>query len=98
VRPGEARHTVEEVLDAHGIPYVPGSAAFFVLVDLGSWPEEPTWEAEHALWRRLLDANVNLTPGSAIRAAEPGVFRLCFASVPGDVLRVGLERIVATLG
>ena len=96
-RLGEARRRVEAMLDASGLPYVAGEAAFFVLVDLRAYLDAPTWEAEDALWRRLLEANVNLTPGSAIRAVEPGLFRLCFASVPAATLHVGLQRMVEVL-
>ncbi len=96
-RLGAARRVVEQALDERGIPYVSGGAAFFVLVDLRAFLPEPTWEAEEALWRRLLAANVNLTPGAAIRAVEPGLFRLCFAGVAPEVLAVGLQRIQQAL-
>lgn len=93
-----ARGIVEEVVGAHGIPIIPGSAAFFAFLDLREFLATPTWEAEEALWRRLLEeANVNLTPGAATRSAEPGLFRLCFASVPEEVLRIGLTRLVGAL-
>jgi DNA-binding transcriptional MocR family regulator len=80
------------------IPFVGGEAGFFVLVDLRARMAGATWEAEEALWRRLLAAGINLTPGSAIRSAEPGWFRLCFASVPREVLAVALERLVRIAG
>lgn len=98
-RLGASRGIVTDHLDRHGIPYAPGGAGFFVGVDLRAFLAAPTWEAEAALWRRLLDeAGVNLTPGASLRSVEPGLFRLCFASVPPEVLCVGLERLTDALG
>jgi aspartate/methionine/tyrosine aminotransferase len=86
-------------LDALRIPYVPAEAGFFLVCDLRRFLAAPTWEAEHALWLRLLDeANVNITPGEACRIAEPGFFRLCYAAVPGEALDVALRRVGAVLG
>lgn len=85
-RLGGAYRAVVAALDAEAIPFVPAEAGFFVLVDFRRFLSEPTWDGEHALWRRLLEeANVNLTPGAACRIAEPGFMRLCFAGVPTDV-------------
>ena len=70
-----ANHTA--ALESEAIPYFPAAAGFFVVLDLRAFLAEPTWEAEHAIWRRLLDeGNVNLTPGKACRNAEPGLLRL----------------------
>ncbi|MEZ4320344.1 MAG: aminotransferase class I/II-fold pyridoxal phosphate-dependent enzyme [Myxococcota bacterium] len=97
-RLGAAHDTVCTALSAAGIPVVPGGAGFFVLVDLRAHLDRPDWESEDRLWRRILDeANVNLTPGVAIRSAEPGLFRLCFASVSPTALAAGLARLVRVL-
>jgi 1-aminocyclopropane-1-carboxylate synthase len=78
-RLGAAYRRVAAALDAQGIPYLPA----------------PTWEGERVLWRRLLaETGVNLTPGEACRAAEPGFMRLCFAGVPTDVA----EHAVRVMG
>jgi len=85
-------------LDDAGIPYLPGEAGFFLLVDLRAWLAPPTWEAEEVLWRHLLDeANLNLTPGAAMRGVEPGLFRLCFASAAPATLAVAVERLARVL-
>ena len=90
--------TVVHALDAAGIPYFPSSAGFFLMIDLRRFLPEATWDAESQLWRRMLDeAKVNLTPGSACHAAEPGFMRLCFAAVPPEALPVGIERMRALL-
>ena len=88
-----------EGLEGLGIPYRPASAAFFVLCDFRDKLEASTWEAEHALWERLLnETNVNITPGSACRVNEPGWFRLCYAAVPPAALEEAFRRLHELLG
>ena len=86
--------SVTAALDAQGIPYVPASAAFFLICDLRRFMHEPTREGERQIWRRLIDeANVNLTPGESCRIAEPGFFRLCYAGAELRGVEVAIERI-----
>jgi aspartate/methionine/tyrosine aminotransferase len=93
-RLGEAYRRTTDALGATGIAYVPAEAGFFLLVDLRRFLAAPTFEAEHALWRRLLDeAGVNLTPGAACRIAEPGFMRLCFAAAPPVAVEEAVRRI-----
>ncbi|MEM7584008.1 MAG: aminotransferase class I/II-fold pyridoxal phosphate-dependent enzyme, partial [Acidobacteriota bacterium] len=93
-----AYRQVTEALGEAGIPYVPAEAGFFLLCDFRSFLPEPTWEAEHALWRRLLDeANVNLTPGHSCHIAEPGFLRLCFASVSTEAVVTGVRRLAGVV-
>jgi aspartate/methionine/tyrosine aminotransferase len=87
-------------LDAAGIKHLPADAGIFLMCDLRPFLDESSWAGEDALWRRMISvANVNLTPGSACRATEPGFFRLCYASEPTDavVAAIGrLGRVLAT--
>jgi aspartate/methionine/tyrosine aminotransferase len=93
-RLGAAYRAVAGALDMVGLRYLPSEAGFFLLLDLRDALDEPTWDAEHALWRRLLDeTGVNVTPGSACRIAEPGFMRFCFAAVPGDAAVEAVRRI-----
>jgi aspartate/methionine/tyrosine aminotransferase len=93
-RLGAMHAAVTAALAAAGIRHIPAEAGFFVLVDLREFLDEPTWEAEDRLWRRLLDeGNVNLTPGSACRIVEPGFFRLCYAALPVDHVIEGIRRL-----
>ncbi len=86
---------VAGLLDGGGIPYLPAEAGVFVLLDLRPFMTEPTWEAERALWLRILDeARVNLTPGAACHIGEPGFFRLCYAGLPTKTVEVGVERLL----
>ena len=91
------RHAYQQTtkaLDAAGITYLPADAAFFLICDLRSRLEEPTWEAERGLWRRILEeANVNLTPGEACRINEPGFFRLCYAAESGASVQEAIVRL-----
>lgn len=81
-----------------GIPHHPAEAGFFTVIDLRSHLSEPTWEAETALWRSVLDeTNVNLTPGLACRTHQPGLFRLCFASTSDGALEEAISRLVRLL-
>jgi aspartate/methionine/tyrosine aminotransferase len=85
-------------LDRHAIAHIPAQAGFFLICDLRPWLDEPSWAGEHRLWRRIVDeARVNLTPGAACRIAEPGWFRLCFASVPLAAVLAAIERIAFVL-
>jgi aspartate/methionine/tyrosine aminotransferase len=86
--------TVASTADRIGIPYVPADSGFFVWIDLRPWLREPTPAGEQDLWARLVEeARVVLTPGLSCRAAEPGMFRLCFAAVPEGGIEVGMKRI-----
>lgn len=89
---------VTTALDDEQIPHLRAEGGYFFLCDLRGFMSEPTWEAEEALWRRILDeANVNLTPGSACRIAEPGFMRICFATEPAVVAVAAVKRIGAVL-
>ena len=97
-RLGGLAATVSRALTAADVPHLPPTAGFFVLCDLREWLAEPTVEAEHALWQRILDeADVNLTPGSALRAPDPGIFRLCYAANPPEVVADAVTRVATVL-
>lgn len=97
-RLGTAYRGVTAVFDEHGIPYVPGGAGFFFLLDVRDHLPEHTWEAEHSLWKRILeDAKVNLTPGSACHNAEPGFLRVVFSGIPVEASMEGATRVARLL-
>jgi aspartate/methionine/tyrosine aminotransferase len=90
---------VTAALDEEGIGYVPAEGAYFLLCDLRGYLDAETFEAEDALWRRILDeANVNVTPGSACRNGEPGFMRLCFATEPKETVVTAVRRLGKLLG
>jgi aspartate/methionine/tyrosine aminotransferase len=81
-------------LEEQGIPFLPAEAGFFFLCDLRAFLESDTWEAEAALWERILsEANVNLTPGSACHNGEPGFLRMCFATEPPETVVTAVRRM-----
>jgi aspartate/methionine/tyrosine aminotransferase len=94
----ESAQVVRDALDGAGIPRTSGDAGFFLLADLRAALDQPTWEAEHRLWQRIVDeGGVNLTPGSALRSVEPGWFRICHASNPLDAVADAMGRVVDVL-
>ena len=93
-RLGDAHGKVSAALAEAGIPVFPAEAAIFVVCDFRKFLTAPTWEAEEALWRRILEQpNVNITPGAACRIAEPGFMRLCYAAEPIEAVLEGIARI-----
>lgn len=89
--------------DEHAIPYAKGvNAGFFLWVDLGSacrarHPERAAGvNVDVDLRQVLLDKKVFIVAGSGFGAEEPGWYRIVF-SVAENVLREGLERIIAAL-
>jgi aspartate/methionine/tyrosine aminotransferase len=80
------------LLAAHDIRHVPASAGLSLWLDLRDRLDEPTFAAEDRLWRRTRAAKVNVLPGSAFGAPEPGWFRLCHA-VPADLVTTGIDRL-----
>lgn len=91
---GKAYKLVTGWLDKDKVPYIPAHAGFFVWIDLGKWVEEPRSVAsEMALWQRLLDCKVILSPGSECYGPDPGWFRICFAAVAEEELILAWERV-----
>jgi 1-aminocyclopropane-1-carboxylate synthase len=93
-RLGRSYAATTGALERAGIPYIAGHAGLFLLLDMRGFLAEPTWDAEGALWRTILEgANVNLTPGAACRVGVPGFLRVCFAQEPPEVVERAIERI-----
>uniref|UniRef100_A0A914EMD1 Aminotransferase class I/classII domain-containing protein n=1 Tax=Acrobeloides nanus TaxID=290746 RepID=A0A914EMD1_9BILA len=94
----EARENVLDILDKYQIPYIFPRAAFFVMLNLSKFLEEPTFEAEERLQERLLANKVILVAGKRSYATTPGWFRLVFCYGHREEVEEGLKRIVRTLG
>jgi 1-aminocyclopropane-1-carboxylate synthase len=95
---GNAYRSTTAALEKAGIPYLPAEAGFFFLCDLRQFLNEPSWQAEDTLWHLVLEeGNINLTPGTACRNAEPGFLRLCFAGVPTETVVTAVQRMGAVL-
>jgi len=86
-------------LDRVGVPYVPGGASMFLWVDLrGALPSRRAeWEDERALFERMCEKGILLTPGQDCFAEEPGFFRACWAASPPEAHATAAERIASFL-
>ena len=92
-----ARYLEARALCASQLPdaFVPDGGTYFLLdlrahvtVERGLWP----------LVEQLLDDGVSISPGEQFGASFAGHARICFAAVPLDRLRVGLDRLCRRLG
>ncbi|UZJ57538.1 hypothetical protein CBS101457_006858 [Exobasidium rhododendri] len=94
---------VTDFFKSHQIPYVPGNAGHFFLIDLRAFlrPENGTVvaqkDAEAALSAHFVKNGVFIAPGAQYHHPIPGYFRFTF-SLEAKALRVGLERIEKALG
>eukprot|EP00249_Psilotum_nudum_P015311 c25255_g1_i1 orf=313-1656(-) len=81
-------------LEASCLKYMPACAAMFCWLDLRCLLSEPTFDAERCLWRELMnECKIVLTPGEACHYAEPGFFRVCYASMPPESLKVACKNL-----
>ncbi|CAN6450703.1 unnamed protein product [Victoria cruziana] len=77
-----------------GISCLNSNAALFCWVNMSHLLDEPSFEAETRLWKKLLhQVGLNVSPGSSFHCSEPGWFRVCFANMSDKTLAVSLERI-----
>ncbi|XP_021898719.1 1-aminocyclopropane-1-carboxylate synthase 7 [Carica papaya] len=85
---------IVEGLRSAGIECLKGNAGLFCWMNLSSFLDEPTREAELNLWDSILHrVKLNISPGSSCHCSEPGWFRVCFANMSEHTLRVALKRI-----
>ena len=97
----ESRHRLRQSyqicvqkLEEMVLPFIPAEAGMFVYADFSSLLPKKTMEWEAKLSQLLIDhARLILTPGDSMREPMPGMFRICYAWVEPDVLRVGMERL-----
>jgi 1-aminocyclopropane-1-carboxylate synthase len=83
-----------EKLEEMVVPFIPAEAGMFVYVDFSSLLPEKTMEWEAKLSQLLVDyARLILTPGESQRERMPGMFRICYAWVSPEVLKIGMERL-----
>lgn len=83
-----------EKLEEMVLPFVPAEAGMFVYVDFSSLLPEKTMEWEAKLSQLMIDyGRLILTPGESQRERMPGMFRICYAWVSPEVLKIGMERL-----
>lgn len=77
-----------------GIGHLNGNAGLFLWMDLRKLLKQPSFEAEMELWQSVIkDVKLNVSPGSSFHCSEPGWFRVCFANMDDETMRVALRRI-----
>lgn len=90
-----ARHGVlTRGLAQVGIGSLKSNSGLFCWMDLRRLLKKPTFEAETELWRVIInDVKINVSPGESFHCSEPGWFRVCFANMDDETMRVALNRI-----
>ncbi|KAK4400894.1 1-aminocyclopropane-1-carboxylate synthase [Sesamum angolense] len=77
-----------------GIGSLKSNAGLYCWMDLRRLLKEPTFEAEMELWRVIVnEVKLNVSPGASFHCSEPGWFRVCFANMDDETMRVALGRI-----
>ncbi|KAL1532737.1 acetyl-CoA synthetase [Salvia divinorum] len=77
-----------------GVGSLKGSAGLYCWMDLRRLLKAATFEAEMELWRVIVnDVRINVSPGASFHCSEPGWFRVCFANMDDETMRVALSRI-----
>ncbi len=87
---------ITDALDDLQISYISAKSGIFVYCDFSSLLPEQTFEGE-AKFATLVQegARIVMTPGESQRDEKPGMFRICYAWVNRDVLRVAMTRLKA---
>ncbi|XP_058783115.1 1-aminocyclopropane-1-carboxylate synthase 3-like [Vicia villosa] len=77
-----------------GIQCLKSNAGLFCWVDMKHLLSSSTFEAEKELWKIILyRVGLNISPGSSCHCSEPGWFRICFANMSQETLKVAMRRI-----
>nr|AAC15777.1 ACC synthase [Nicotiana glutinosa] len=77
-----------------GISSLKSNSGLFFWMDLRRLLKESTFEAELDLWHIIInEVKLNVSPGVSFHCSEPGWFRVCFANMDDETMRVALRRI-----
>ncbi|MED6110589.1 1-aminocyclopropane-1-carboxylate synthase 7 [Stylosanthes scabra] len=84
-----------EGLKSTRIECLEGNAGLFCWMNMKPLLEgKPSREGELELWNAMLhEVRLNISPGSSCHCSEPGWFRVCFANMSDNTLKIALERI-----
>ncbi|XVF15377.1 hypothetical protein REPUB_Repub09cG0147100 [Reevesia pubescens] len=81
-------------LEKAGISCLESNAGLFCWVDMRHLLSSNTFEAEMELWKRIVyDVKLNISPGSSCHCSQPGWFRVCFANMSEDTLKLAMQRL-----
>ncbi|KAI4337095.1 hypothetical protein L6164_015549 [Bauhinia variegata] len=79
-----------------GIQCLKSNAGLFCWVDMRHLLRWDSFEAEKELWKKIVcEVGLNISAGSSCHCSEPGWFRICFANMSQDTLRVAMQRMKA---
>ncbi|CAK8568402.1 unnamed protein product [Lathyrus sativus] len=88
------KETIVSGLRNAGIRCLKSNAGLFCWVDMKHLLSSTTFEAEKELWKMILyQVGLNISPGSSCHCSEPGWFRICFANMSQQTLKVAMRRI-----
>ncbi|CAK8562549.1 unnamed protein product [Lathyrus sativus] len=83
-------------LQKAGINCLESNAALFCWVDMRHLLHSNTFEAEMELWKKIVyQVGLNISPGSSCHCNEPGWFRMCFANMSEETLKLAMKRLKA---
>ena len=81
-----------------GISCLKGNAGLFCWVDPRNLLSSNMFTAEMERWKKILhEAGLNISPGASCHCIEPGWFKICFANMSEETLKVSMERMKAFL-
>ncbi|KAE8706336.1 CMA101 protein [Hibiscus syriacus] len=93
------RNKLVSGLEKAGISCLDSNAGLFCWVDMRHLLSSNTFEAEMELWKRIVyDIKLNISPGSSCHCTEPGWFRVCFANMSEDALKLAMQRLKSFVG
>ncbi|KAH7566740.1 hypothetical protein JRO89_XS08G0225600 [Xanthoceras sorbifolium] len=83
-------------LEKAGISCLKSNSGLFCWVDMRHLLSSNTFEAEIELWKKIVyDVKLNISPGSSCHCTEPGWFRVCFANMSEETLKLSMQRLKA---
>ncbi|KAK4728799.1 hypothetical protein R3W88_021787 [Solanum pinnatisectum] len=93
-RLGERQGMFTKGLAEVGISILKSNAGLFFWMDLRRLLKEATFDGELELWRIIInEVKLNVSPGCSFHCSEPGWFRVCFANMDDETMRIALKRI-----
>ncbi|KAL3499300.1 hypothetical protein ACH5RR_038393 [Cinchona calisaya] len=93
-RLAERHDLFTEGLAQVGIGTLKSNAGLYVWMDLRRLLRKFSFDAEMELWRIIInEVKLNVSPGKSFHCLEPGWFRVCFANMDEECVRIALGRI-----
>ena len=92
----ESYSIVTTTLEELHIGFIPVQAGIFVYCDFSSMLPSQSSDGEKRFAALVMKAaRIVMTPGQSQRDLKPGMFRICYAWVSSDVLKIAMSRLTA---